>query len=217
MRYEVQWRVAASGHGWPGWSAVAGGGTARDTTATGLLNGTQYELAVRAVNGVGAGASVSVTATPQAWSGQVSFGSVSYQATEGGAGVSIPVSLSPAPSQPVRLPVVVSADTGTEAGDYAVPGLTKGTVWVSFGAGVSSQSFTITANEDADSADETVSLSFGSLPAGVVAVGTTRQATVRLLDEDADPKPVFFLSGGAKEAIVGQSFSFTRPSASVQA
>jgi M6 family metalloprotease-like protein len=212
-RYEVQWRVAASGHGWPGWSAVAGGGTARDTTATGLLNGTQYELAVRAVNGVGAGASVSVTATPQAWSGQVSFGSVSYQATEGGAGVSIPVSLSPAPSQPVRLPVVVSADTGTEAGDYAVPGLTKGTVWVSFGAGVSSQSFTITANEDADSADETVSLSFGSLPAGVVAVGTTRQATVRLLDDDADTQPVFSPSGGAKESIVGQYFSFTRPSA----
>jgi hypothetical protein len=66
-------------------------------------------------------------------------------------------------------------------------------------------------------ASSSLAVSFGSLPLGVVAVGTTRQATVRLLDEDADPKPVFFLSGGAKEAIVGQSFSFTRPSASVQA
>ena len=216
-RYEVQWRVANSGHGWPDWSTVLGGGTARDSTVTGLTNGVLYEFAVRAVNSTGASASVSQAAMPQAapqnWSGTASFGAVSYQATEGGTGASITVALSPSPPQTLHIPVVVSADAGTEAGDYAVANLTAGTVWLSFAAGTSSQSFTLTANEDADSADETVTLSFGSLLSGV-AVGTTRQATVTLLDNDEDRTPVFAGSGASRSAIVGQYFSFTRPAAS---
>ena len=112
----------------------------------------------------------------------VSFSSVMYQATEGGAAVEVSVRLSPAPWQTVSIPVQVM---GTEAGDYTVPNLAAdGTVSLSFAAGVSSRSFGITANEDTDNADETVSLTFGTLPAGVVAVGTTQQATVRLLDND---------------------------------
>ena len=211
VRYEIQGRVAASGHGWPGWSAVPGGSTARDTTVTGLTNGTEYEFAVRAVNGVGAGASSSQKATPQAATIAVSFGAASYQATEGGEAVKVSVGLSPSPSQTVRIPVVVAADKGTEAGDYTVAGLSAGAVV--FAANETSQSFRITANEDADSDDETVSLSFGTLPPGVV-VGTTRQATVTLRDDDADTRPVFSPSGIARDAIVGYYFSFTRPSAS---
>ena len=112
----------------------------------------------------------------------VSFSSVLYQATEGGAAVEVSVRLSPAPWQTVSIPVQV---TGTEAGAYTVPNLAAdGTVTLSFAAGVSSRSFTLTANEDADNADETVSLTFGTLPARVVAAGTTQQATVRLLDND---------------------------------
>ena len=65
VRYEMRGRVADSGHGWPEWSAVPGGGSARDTTVAGLLNGTEYEFAVRAVNGVGAGVAALDTATPQ--------------------------------------------------------------------------------------------------------------------------------------------------------
>ncbi len=216
-RYEVQWRVANSGHGWPGWSPVLGGSTARDSTVTGLTNGVLYEFAVRAVNSTGAGASASHStmpqAPPQAWSGTASFGAVSYQATEGGTGASITVSLSPAPAQTLHIPVVVSADAGTEAGDYAVAGLTDGTVWVSFAAGTSSQSFTLTANEDTDIADETVTLSFGRLLSGVAA-GTTRQATVTLLDNDADIMPAFASSSASRSAVIGQYFSFPRPSAS---
>ena len=107
--------------------------------------------------------------------------------------------------------MTVTKDAGTEAGDYTVAGLTAGAL--SFAPGASSQSFTITATEDADSADETVSLSFGTLPAGVVAVGTTQQATVRLVDNDPDTVPVFRPSGSAKETIEGQNFSFARPDA----
>ena len=65
VRYEMRLRVADSGHGWPEWSPVPGGSTAQDTTVTGLLNGTEYEFAVRAVNGVGAGVAALDTATPQ--------------------------------------------------------------------------------------------------------------------------------------------------------
>ena len=213
-RYEMQWRVANSGHGWPDWADVPGGGTARDSTVAGLLNGTEYEFAVRAVNGVGAGGSASQAATPQASSMVVSFGSVSYQAAEGGSAVPVSVGLSPSASQTVRIPVVVSADKGTEPGDYTVAGLTNGTVWLSFASGTASQSFTITANDDDDIDDETVSLSFGKLPAGVVAKGTTRQATVTLLDDDEDTSPVFVPSSGTEDALVGSYFSFTRPSAS---
>ncbi len=216
-RYDVQWRVANSGHGWPGWSPVLGGGTARDSTVTGLTNGVLYEFAVRAVNSAGGGPSASQSTIPQAppqnWSGTASFGAVSYQATEGGASASITVSLSPAPAQTLHIPVVVSADAGTEAGDYAVANLTDGTVWLSFAAGTSSQSFTLTANEDTDIADETVTLSFGSLVSGV-AVGTTRQATVTLLDNDTDLMPTFASLGTSRAAVAGQYFSFTRPSAS---
>ena len=216
-RYDVQWRVANSGHGWPGWSPVLGGGTARDSTVTGLTNGVLYEFAVRAVNSAGGGLTASQSTMPQAppqnWSGTASFGAVSYQATEGGASASITVSLSPAPPQTLHIPVVVSADAGTEAGDYAVANLTDGTVWLSFAAGTSSQSFTLTANEDTDIADETVTLSFGSLVSGV-AIGTTRQATVTLLDNDTDLMPTFASLGTSRAAVAGQYFSFTRPAAS---
>ena len=189
VRYEMRGRVADSGHGWPEWSPVPGGRAAQDTTVIGLLNGTEYEFAVRAVNGVGAGASTSVKATPQGSSTlAVSFGSATYAASEGGAGVSIGVGLSPSSSQPVHIPVVVAADKGTEPDDYTVSGLSAGAVV--FAAGASSASFTIAANEDADRDDETVSVSFGTLPAGVVAVGTTRQATVTLRDNDGLVTPL---------------------------
>ena len=122
----------------------------------------------------------------------VSFGSVSYQATEGGS-VEVSVGLSPAPSQTLSIPVQVSADAGTEAGDYTVPNLTAdGMVSLSFASGVSSQSFTITANQDADSDNETLTLTFGTLPVGVVAAGTTQQATVTLQDDSGDQRGPYY-------------------------
>ena len=60
--YQVRYRV--SGGGWTSWTTVGGGASATSYTLTGLTNGTGYEIAVRAVNAVGAGASDSVEATP---------------------------------------------------------------------------------------------------------------------------------------------------------
>ena len=189
-----------------------------DHTIGNLINGTEYTFEVWAVNKVGNGASASVKATPQALALMaVSFGSSSYQAFEGGDAVQVVVQLSPSPSQLVRIPVVVSADPGTETDDYTVAGLRQGKVWLSFAAGVSLQSFALTANEDADSDDETVSLSFetfGTWSASDGTVGATGQARVTLRDNDTDTQPVFPPSGTAQEALTGHYFSFTRPSAS---
>ena len=212
--YQVRRRISDSGQDWSSWSTVAGGSTARDTTITGLTNGVTYQFEAQAVDSMDAPVAVShtVSATPKRPS-MASFGSILYEATEGGAGVSITVRLSPVLSQAVHIPVVVSAAADTEADDYTVLHLTDGTLTLSFAAGAASRSFTITANEDADSADEMVRLTFGSLPADVVAVGTTRQAMVRLRDDDADLIPLFPSSGTSQAAIVGQEFNFTRPDA----
>ncbi len=48
------------------WADVAGGATANSLTVTGLVNDTRYTFSVRAVNDMGEGAVVSVTAAPQA-------------------------------------------------------------------------------------------------------------------------------------------------------
>ena len=68
-RYEIQWRqVSDPAQPWSSWATVSGGRSARDTTVTGLTNGQLHEFAVRAVNGVGNGASISQVAMPRALS-----------------------------------------------------------------------------------------------------------------------------------------------------
>ena len=62
-RYEVNYRE--SGGQWIGWMTVAGGASATSHTIMDLTNGIGYEIAVRAVNGIGAGAAASVDETPR--------------------------------------------------------------------------------------------------------------------------------------------------------
>ena len=63
VRYEVNYRE--SGGQWIGWMTVAGGASATSHTIMDLTNGIGYEIAVRAVNGIGAGAAASVDETPR--------------------------------------------------------------------------------------------------------------------------------------------------------
>ena len=51
---------------WSTWAVVPGGGSARDTTLTGLTNDTLYTFEVRATNRLGTGGTARVSATPQA-------------------------------------------------------------------------------------------------------------------------------------------------------
>ena len=113
----------------------------------------------------------------------VSFGASTYEATEGGSAATVTVEMSPAAGGPVNIPLEIEADPGTEPGDFShslgsPPGL-------SFAAGATSASFTVTANQDGDGADETVTVGFGTLPSQVVA-GTPDETVVTLTDDDAD-------------------------------
>ena len=114
----------------------------------------------------------------------VAFKLASYSATEGGEAVTVTATLSPAASDALNIPIRVTAATGTEADDYAVSGLTDGEL--AFAEDEDEATFTVTANQDADRDDESVNLSFGTLPSGVVA-GTPATATVSLVDDDDAP------------------------------
>ncbi len=149
----------------------------------GLRNTVEYRFKLRAQMDAGLGASTeAVRATPV--QPQVAYGASSYEAREGGAAVSVGVALSAQATRAVPLPVTVTADSGTEAGDYTVEGLSAGAAGdytVSFTLGQSTQTFTLRANVDEDEDDETVSLGLGTLPSGVRA-GTPAGATVTLRD-----------------------------------
>ena len=164
---------------------------------TGLTTDTSYEVQVRATSADGTGA-WSEPGVGQTAALTVGFGAASYTASEGGSGVAVTVSLSTAAVEAVTIPITVSAGALTEEDDYEVSGEA-----VTFAVGESSKALTVTANEDADSADESVELGFGELPEGVSA-GTIVTAEVVL--SDIDPLTVT-LSG--PEGTVDAAFEVT--------
>ena len=116
----------------------------------------------------------------------VSFGKASYTVAEGSM-VTVKVTLSADPERSVTVPVETSNNGGASASDYSgVPSS------VTFNAGDTEQSFSISATQDtADDDEESVDLSFGTLPARVSA-GSTDQATVTITDDDDPPVTVSF-------------------------
>ena len=114
----------------------------------------------------------------------VSFGAGTYSVDEGGT-VEVTVQLDAAPGREVVVPVSAAGAGG------ATPQGETGADWsgvpenVTFGATDTAQTFTLAATDDADvDPDESVALSFGTLPAGVTA-GTPSEATVTIVDNDA--------------------------------
>ena len=95
----------------------------------------------------------------------VAFDAASYRAAEGGEPVTLRVTLDPPADRKVTIPITVTPQGATQADDYTVAGLTDGTM--TFAVGEDSQTFTLAANHDVDSDDETVELSFGTLPVAV--------------------------------------------------
>ena len=119
----------------------------------------------------------------------VSFGALLYTATEGGAAANVRVELSAAAERTVTVPLTVTRSDGATTADYTLP---APPTQVTFDIGQRSQTFTVTAiNDSIDDDGESLTIGFGTLPAGVTAAGH-RSATVALADNDVPQVTVSF-------------------------
>ena len=186
------------------WVRVPGDGSARRQQVTGLTNGEAHTFEVRARNRQGWGPAAEATATPAAAGRTVSFAASAYQASEGGEAATVTVRLSPSPSasEALSIPITVNPPSG----DFTVAGLTDG--GLSFAPEADEATFTITADQDDDTVEETVTLGFGRpLPEGVSA-GTPAMATVTLFDDDVGT-PVVSLSTTTPQVGRGMTATLT--------
>ncbi|MCY4281284.1 MAG: alpha-L-fucosidase, partial [Acidimicrobiaceae bacterium] len=109
------------------------------------------------------------------------FAESSYEVAEGGAAATVTVELSDAPQRSVTIPLVVTYSGGASAAD--VSGIPAS---VTFAAGESSKSFTVTATDDRDDDDgESVAITLGTYPAAV-STWNNRAAKIPITDND-DP------------------------------
>ena len=117
----------------------------------------------------------------------VSFGSATYNVTEGGT-ETVTVTLGAEPERTVIITLIPANQGGASDSDYSgVPAS------VTFGPTETSKTFTFTADDDAEDDDgERVILSFGApLPDGV-SEGTPNQSIVSITDNDAPDVDVQF-------------------------
>ena len=84
------------------------------------------------------------------------FGAAAYEAAEGGDPAKVTVTLSQKATGELEIPIMVTPQGETVAADYQVDGLDAGTL--TFDNGERTKTFTITAEEDDDFDDETVTL-----------------------------------------------------------
>ncbi len=114
----------------------------------------------------------------------VSFGAASYTATEGGAEAVVTVALSADPEREVTIPVESAAQGGATPPGETGADYSEVPASVTFAVGETARRFTLAATDDnVDDDGESVSLGFGTLPAGVTA-GSPATATVTLVDDD---------------------------------
>ncbi len=143
---------------------------------TDLTAATPYQVGVQAVNHEGSvwsGYGVGRTDAPT-----VSFGASAYTAIEGVQSAAVTVQLDPPASSAVTIPVTTDPQGGATSADYdGVPGS------VTFAAGETEQTFTVTATDDSvDDDGESVQLGFGALPSGVL-LGSPSTARVALVQD----------------------------------
>ena len=107
----------------------------------------------------------------------VSFGAVTYTATEGGADATVRVELDAAPGRSVTVPLTKAHRGNATAADYSgIP------MNVTFAANQTSRTFAVMATAgDGSDGGESVSIGFGTLPEGVFA-GSPAATTVTLAD-----------------------------------
>ncbi len=122
----------------------------------------------------------------------VSFGAAAYSADEGGS-VAVQVRLSANPAPPLTILLDATPGNGAGTDDFTVP------TQVIFNSGQTSKTVTFAATEDTeDDDDETVELSFGTLPDNV-SEGSPATTTVTIADDDDPAVTVSF--GSATYAV----------------
>ena len=193
--YEGQYRISGATE----WTSHPLSGTGTSTTISSLQSNTLYEVQARAANGnVTSVWSASGSGRTAVRPLTVSYGASTYRATEGGAAATVTVSLSPAADRDLKIPIKATP----ESGDFRLDDLDNNKL--SFARDSSSKTFQITATQDADGDDETVTLGFGtSLPPSVSA-GTPASATVTLDDALSEPPqpPKPAVTAGTEEITV---------------
>ena len=126
----------------------------------------------------------------------VEFGSATYSVDESDVSttpdtteneVTVTVTLSADPERMVTIPIVKTNQGGASNSDYSgVPAT------VVFNAGETSKTFSFAATSDTvDDDDESVKLTFGTLPTGVTE-GTTKETVVSITDDDVPSVTVAF-------------------------
>ena len=184
------YRIEVSPDGSSDWTELVAdtASTATSYSHTGLLPGTTRHYRVSAINSAGTGAASNVDdATTPFPMLTVEFGAAAYTATEGGTDALVTVTLSGMPLRQLEIGVTATNQGATANADYSgVP------VTLTFGASETSQTFTVTAEDDTEDDDgESVQLGFDTLPAGITA-GSRTTATVTLVDNDLPTVTVSF-------------------------
>ena len=119
------------------------------------------------------------------------FDARTFSVTEGEV-VTVTVSLELAAVEAVTIPIAVTHNGGASAADYSLEPASSS---LTFDIGEVSKPFTITATDDSDNDDgESLTLRFGTLPAGVNAGGPAT-ATVNITDNDLPSVTVRYEQG----------------------
>ena len=129
----------------------------------------------------------------------VSFDKAEYDALEGGFPTEVVVRLDRDPQRVVTVPIVALRSGGVLVDDYSLSADS-----LTFRPDETEKSFNVTANIDSDSSHESIVLSFGSLPKGIMPGDN---ATLRLLDANASNRPASGVVSVSGRAAVGYTLS----------
>ena len=128
----------------------------------------------------------------------VQFLEAAYTATEGGLTAIVELTLSADPGRTVIVPLTVTREGGATTADYTLSATS-----VTFDAGDTGASVTVTAEDDTDDDDgESITIGFGALPPRVSAASPD-STTVSLADNDFSGVTVDASFGSGSPAIEG--------------
>ena len=195
--YDIQYKTTAAAE----WTDFTHTGTGTTASITGLVNGTTYNVQVRAKNSSGVSQWVSGSGTPSTTTvtPTVTLAAAPNPVAEGSS-VTVTVTVSRALASNLSVPLTVTRGSA-EAGDIGT--LTS----ITINSGSTSATGTIATNQDTDSADETFTVTFGSLPT-TVAAGTPNSATVTITDDDPGTPTDLDVTAGDTKLLL----SWTAPS-----